>query len=176
MLTNASNAFSYHHFKRESDDLLLTVSNGDEMEFSPYLKILHPLKERRNNLEIGLPPLVPPSYEDEEHFEERQVYNIPRVGRSFNAHEAQDYGRASLSFIRDEDAAANGPSRQIIAAEFGDNKKGLRQVFSKIPRVGRSVSRIRRMLNRKMQDESRKVIFHARESNVKRSPLESTYD
>lgn len=173
-MRTTENSFDNH---TESDVLLLTVSNGDDMEFSPYLKILHPLKERRNNLEMGLPPLVPPSYEDEEHFEERQVYNIPRVGRSFNTHEAQDYGRTSLSFIGDEDAAANGPSRQLIAAEFGDNKKeGLRQVFSKIPRVGRSASRIQRMLNRKMQDESGKVIFRARESNVKRSPLESTYD
>jgi len=75
-----------------------------------------------HHLTRRLPPLVPPSFADEDHFDERQVYGIPRVGRS-----SEDL----FSF--------EGAEQGDAGEEFGDRARvQTRQVFSKIPRVGRS--------------------------------------
>jgi hypothetical protein len=82
----------------------------------------HPSSESKSHqIFRRLPPLVPPSFADEDHFDERQVSNIPRVGKSL------DYSTG-----------------EVGGAEFEEGRgEQVRQVFSKIPRVGRSV-RVRR--------------------------------
>jgi len=87
------------------------------------------LAEEDNSHEIvrRLPPLVPPSFNDEDHFEERQVFHIPRVGKR---------GRSNLITLTDELGDSTEPEDdRFIGPGRGDK---VRQVFSKIPRVGRS--------------------------------------
>jgi len=77
-----------------------------------------------------LPPLVPPSFGDDDHFDERQVYSIPRVGKSIDNMDLYSLGLGSSGVAElreEEDFSAPGRSEEV------------RQVFSKIPRVGRSV-------------------------------------
>lgn len=150
------------------------MSNDEVMAFSRYLAMLRPFEDKRNHVVEALPPLVPPSYGDEDHFEERQVYNIPRVGKSLDAlHDetASKYAAAAARYLQtsvlDGDAATginySGPEsrRYLTAALSGGNRnEGLRQVFSKIPRVGRSVSRTKRRVDNKTDADEPKITFY----------------
>jgi len=77
-----------------------------------------------------LPPLVPPSFNDEEHFDERQVFHIPRVGKRLQV------GRSDLITLSDRPGESSDSSKDDRF--FGNGRREVRQVFSKIPRVGRS--------------------------------------
>lgn len=149
------------------------MSNDEVVAFSRYLAMLRPLEDKRNHVVEALPPLVPPSYGDEDHFEERQVYNIPRVGKSLDAlHDETaskyaDAARYLQTSVLDGDAAtginyAGSESRRYLTAALGggNRNEGLRQVFSKIPRVGRSVSRTKRRANNKTDAGEPKITFY----------------
>jgi len=86
-----------------------------------YLEQLRRAGHDSHQIMRRLPPLVPPSFGDEDHFDERQVYGIPRVGRSFKNEDLYNLQGAD------------------VEGDFSEiGRDQVRQVFSKIPRVGRS--------------------------------------
>lgn len=166
----------------DNDDYVL-VSSDEVMSFSRYLAMLQPLEDKRNHVADMLPPLVPPSYGDEDHFEERQVYTIPRVGKSLDAslHDetASKYAADAARYLQpssalDGDAAATGSnysgseSRRYLSAALsgGNRNEGLRQVFSKIPRVGRSVSRTKRRVDNNTDADEPKITFYRASARI----------
>ena len=130
------------------DDLIAALNSKD---LNTPQRRLSPSREKRS-LVLRLPPLVPPSFDDDDHFDERQVYNIPRVGKKSTMH---DFATNSLSdeSLDDEYAMGERERRYMMSGERGG--EGVRQVFSKIPRVGRS-TRTRRWTHMAADNEERK--------------------
>lgn len=95
---------------------------------------------------VRLPPLVPPLHNDEE-FSLRQIYSIPRVGKSVDATEQFIGSSAAATDDDDEDndegySLVPADSRRVPSSSAALRTMEERQVFSKIPRVGRRSSRV----------------------------------
>lgn len=78
--------------------------------------------EKRATRVLRLPPLVPPSFHGDD-FSLRQVYTIPRAGKSIES---------SLAAADDDDYSLLSESESGAARNLEE-----RQAFSKIPRVGK---------------------------------------